>query len=80
MNVNEQTTSEVVGSATMAVTFLLSLVTMVIFLIVDIESTNLVRALITEASMLLTIFMWNNNNNQLREHTKEMINKIGIFN
>ena len=80
MNVNEQTTSEVVGSATMAVTFLLSLVTMVIFLIVDIESTNLVRALITEASMLLTIFMWNNNNNQLREHTKEMINKIGIVN
>ena len=80
MNVNEQTTSEVVGSATMAVTFLLSLVTMVIFLIVDIESTNLVRALITEASMLLTIFMWNNNNNQLWEHTKEMINKIGIFN
>ena len=79
MNVNEQTTTEVVGSATMAVTFLLSVVTMVTVLI-DMENTNMVRALVTEVSMLLTIFLWNYNNNELRDHTKQMLNKIWKFN
>ena len=80
MNVNEQTTSELVGSVTMAVTFLLSVVTIVTLLIVDIKSTNMLRALITEVSMLLTIFLWNYNNNQLWDHTKEAMNKIWNFN
>ena len=76
MNVNQPTTTEVIGSAAMAVTFLLSTVTLAMVVAVDINKTSLARVIINEVSMLVTIIIWNFNNCQLRDHTKELIKKI----
>ena len=56
----------------MAVTYLLTVVTMATVVNVDIESTNMMRALITETAKLLTIFMWNYNNSEVWQYTKEL--------
>ena len=77
MNVNDQTSTEVIGSATMAVTFLLSAVNLAMAAgAVDINKTILARVIINEVSMLATIIIWNMNNKQLWDHTRELMRKV----
>ena len=80
MNVNQPTTTEVIGSAAMAVTFLLSTVTLAMVVAVDINKTSAARVIINEVSMLVTVVIWNFNNKQLWDHTKKMMKKIWKLN
>ena len=72
-----QEAKEMVGTLTMAASFLFTLFVYILHVVVNTQDTAILRGLINQAVMAATILMWNINSTDLWKFTKTCFIKEG---
>ena len=70
VTVNQQEVKEMVGTLTMAATFMITFAVYISHVLVNSEETVIVRGIINQVVMAATIIIWNINNKELCKFTK----------